>query len=246
MVRIKDNRDFYDADASTYDERWMTPGGAYNDQVQQGLISELCVDWAGKEVLEIGCGTGRFSATLARLGAQLSLVDLSSRMLECTSAHLRSLGLFSRVRCLMVGSIYDLPFIGSSFDCILTINVFNHLEKTQLAFAQCARVIRPNGHFAFNYPSLCSYYLPVAYRINHMRRAVGQDVFSRWMRPTEVARMVQGAGFEVLRWYGQVHVPRSLQSRSVNRLLCVLDRVSRSKPLSHLAPIRFCLCRKVR
>jgi 2-polyprenyl-3-methyl-5-hydroxy-6-metoxy-1,4-benzoquinol methylase len=43
---------------------------------------DLLGDVSGKQVLDLGCGEGRFCRLLAQRGASLTGVDLSSRMIE--------------------------------------------------------------------------------------------------------------------------------------------------------------------
>jgi ubiquinone/menaquinone biosynthesis C-methylase UbiE len=82
---------FYNKDASHYDQRWKTPGGRYTVEIQADIVKEVCCRWEGKSVLEVGCGTGRFSALLSSLGVRLTLVDISPTMLHIAKDKLSKL-----------------------------------------------------------------------------------------------------------------------------------------------------------
>lgn len=244
-MTILDNRTFYDQDATSYDARWGTKGGSRTDKTQRQIVADLCSGWSGKNVLEIGCGTGRFSVVLAQIGARLTLADLSSKMLEVTREKLSQNGLAQAVVKDANVSIYDLGFDPGTFDSVVSLNVFNHLEKIDLALAECVRVLKKDGAFLFNYPNLYSYYWPVAEKINKSSKAVGQEVYSNWMKPLEMKKKLKNAGFEIEQMVGHVHVPRALERFGINSLFYGLDRISRHKPLLYLAPVHYCLCKKV-
>jgi 2-polyprenyl-3-methyl-5-hydroxy-6-metoxy-1,4-benzoquinol methylase len=193
----------------------------------------------------VGCGTGRFSEVLARIGADLTIADLAPAMLSVTVERLKREGLESRLRAAECASIYQLPFDDDSFDCAFMLNVVGHLRDTQLALNEISRVLRPNGTLLVNFPNLYSIYFPAGARVNRQAKAVGQDVYSRWFRPCDMTSALAAAGLSIVDWYGHVHVPRSLHTnRWVAAMIGSLDCASRHTWLRHLAPVRFCLCRK--
>src|SRR5918996_5671341 len=53
--------------------------------------------WAGKRVLEIGCGLGTDTMNFARAGAQVTAVDLSSKSLELARQRAELFGLQDRI-----------------------------------------------------------------------------------------------------------------------------------------------------
>lgn len=244
---IKDtsNQSFYDVDSRTYDEdRWRSKGGAFTDRAQQSILHELCADWNGKRVLEVGPGTARFSIPLLQKNNRMTLVDISSGMLATARGNIEAAGLGERVEAYIEQSVYQLPFDDASFDHAISLNVFNHLERPGEALKQLARVIRPGSTLLVNYANLQSYYWPAARRINQNNRAIGQDVYSTWERPTAVRTFIREAGLELVKQLGQVHVPRAAEKYPVHSILHLLDFVSRRGPLKRLAPFHFCLCRK--
>jgi 2-polyprenyl-3-methyl-5-hydroxy-6-metoxy-1,4-benzoquinol methylase len=166
-------------------------------------------------------------------------------MLQRTIEKLRAIHLEQKVNQSVNSSIYDLPFESNSFDCVVSLNVFNHLENIDLALRQCARLLKPGGEFLFNYPNLYSYFWPVAVRINQTSKAVGQNVYSKWLKPVEVEDKLQSVGFEIKKRVGHLHVPRSLENLRVYPILYRLDRISRHQPFQRFAPVHFCLCRKI-
>jgi ubiquinone/menaquinone biosynthesis C-methylase UbiE len=245
MTGQASNTSFYDADSATYDQqRWTSVSGSWTNQVQQGIVADLCGDWRGQRVLEVGPGTARFTIPLARAGNRMTLLDIAAKMLDQARANLEAAGAAGQVDAYCQGSIYELPFDDGSFDHALTLNVLNHLERTGDAIGELARVVKPGATILFNYANLHSYYWPAARRINARRTAVGQDVLSRWERPGDMRRAIERAGLVLVRRAGHVHVPRGMERLGLRRLVAMMDRLSRRGPLAGLAPVHFCLCRK--
>jgi SAM-dependent methyltransferase len=96
-------------------------------------------DLAGRRVLDIGCGTGRFLAQLSEK-AKAWGVDASPEMLEVARTRAGSAGL-------KLGRAEELPFKDGWFERA-TMWLVAHLVDRPRAFAEAARVLEPCGHFA--------------------------------------------------------------------------------------------------
>jgi ubiquinone/menaquinone biosynthesis C-methylase UbiE len=94
-----------------------------------------------RAVLDLGCGTGRFSQALAsRFAADVVGVDPSAKMLEQARAKPHS----SRVRYAM-GRGEEIPLPGRSVDLIFMSMVFHHFRSPALVARECGRVLRDGG-----------------------------------------------------------------------------------------------------
>ena len=103
------------------------------------------VDWPeGAEALECGCGTGRFweTADLPR-STRLTLTDLSTGMVAEAEARARSHG-FTAVEA-RACDVQQLPFDDASFDVVVANHMLYHVPDPDLAVAELARVVRPDG-----------------------------------------------------------------------------------------------------
>ncbi|HSC50025.1 MAG TPA: methyltransferase domain-containing protein [Gaiellaceae bacterium] len=112
-----------------YDDNWR--------EVAETLIREA--DLAGRRVLDVGCGTGRFLAQLAPL-AKAWGVDSSPEMLEVARARVGVAGL-------KLGSAEQLPFKDGWFERA-TMWLVAHLVDRPTAFAEARRVLVRDGRFA--------------------------------------------------------------------------------------------------
>lgn len=92
-------------------------------------------------VLDLGCGTGRFSQALAtRFNAMVVGVDPSGRMLRQAINSLISDRVFY-----VAGAAEALPLQANSIDLIFISMVFHHFKDSHLVAQECRRVLRENG-----------------------------------------------------------------------------------------------------
>jgi len=95
----------------------------------------------GKDVLEVGCGTGLVLQRIAAFARSARGIDLSPGMLER-----------ARARGLTVdqGSATDLPYEDASFDVACSFKVLAHVPDLDRALREMIRVVRPGGHVVFD------------------------------------------------------------------------------------------------
>jgi ubiquinone/menaquinone biosynthesis C-methylase UbiE len=131
------NRAYYDAFSAGYEaERGPNDPGGYHD-----LLDELEAEYvrrygSGRDVLEVGCGTGLVLSRIAKFARSARGVDLSPGMLEKAQAR----GLEA-----VLGSATALPFEDNRFDVTCSFKVLAHVPQIELALAEMARVTRPGG-----------------------------------------------------------------------------------------------------
>lgn len=96
----------------------------------------------GKICLDAGCGGGRNSIAMARLGAaRVTGVDIGEKGLEDAR---RRAGDLANIE-FKHGSLLDLPFADSSFDMVWCAGVVMHTADPERALDQLARVVKPGG-----------------------------------------------------------------------------------------------------
>ena len=98
--------------------------------------------WAGREVLEIGCGVGIDTARFARAGAAITAVDLTEAAAELANGLLRLEGLPGQA---IVANAEELPFAEETFDLVYSWGVLHHTPDIARAVSEIRRVLRPGG-----------------------------------------------------------------------------------------------------
>jgi SAM-dependent methyltransferase len=98
-------------------------------------------DWRGKNVLDIGCGTGRNSFWPLNYGAGSAVaIDVDVQSLDVAR---RNLAPFPNASVLQ-RSAYDIGF-ENHFDVAFSIGVIHHLEHPEIALAQMVRAVKDQG-----------------------------------------------------------------------------------------------------
>lgn len=101
---------------------------------------------AGRDVLEVGCGAGRFTQVLLDAGARLYSLDYSSAVDACLANN----GPHPRLT-LAQGDIYRLPFAPRSFDKVFCYGVLQHTPDVRRAFLSLAPFLKPGGELAVDF-----------------------------------------------------------------------------------------------
>ncbi len=97
-------------------------------------------DVAGRLVLDVGCGMGRFADVVSRWGGQVVGVDLG---LAIEAAHANLEGR-ANVR-LLQADLFQFPFRRGAFDIVYSIGVLHHTPDCEKAFRQLVPFVRPGG-----------------------------------------------------------------------------------------------------
>lgn len=85
--------------------------------------------WAGRTALDVGCGTGLFSLTLARRGLQVMAIDIAPQMVEATRAAATAAGLADRLTC----TLADLEDLQGRYDLVVCFDVLIHYPEAAFA-----------------------------------------------------------------------------------------------------------------
>ena len=107
---------------------------------------------AGKRILEVGAGSGMLAVWLALQGADVTGIDVSGGILEVAAKRASLSDVAHRTRFVHT-PIEDFDDPEESFDAVIGNNVVHHFER-DLAMANLARLLRPEGRATFCEPVL--------------------------------------------------------------------------------------------
>ncbi|WP_423999984.1 class I SAM-dependent methyltransferase [Haloarcula salina] len=180
-------QEWYQADtvAEEYEAKRFSRGGRLIDRREKQAVLDAIGPVADKNVLEVACGTGRFTVMLAERGANITGLDISGPMLQQGREKAQATGVDDHVE-FMRGDAARLPFPDDHFDTVFAMRFF-HLADTPAAFlAEMRRVSKEQVFFdtfnRFSTRSIYNWALPM-----------GSRLYSRW----EIDRLLDGAGLEL-------------------------------------------------
>ena len=116
-----------------------------------GSVAPRLVKYAGvergREVLDVGCGTGVVALTAARFGAKVTGVDLTPELLVRARENGAIMGLDIAWQ---EGDAEALPFADAKFDIV--VSQFGHMfaPRPEIAVKEMLRVLKPGGTIAFS------------------------------------------------------------------------------------------------
>ena len=140
-------RKFYDAYGShEWDRLDVTAYGILQAIIHADFIGRYIRQ--GERVLDAGCGPGRFTTTVAKLGAAVTALDLSERQLELAEEKIGEAGLAEAVDAFVPGDITDLSsFPDGQFDAVVCYGgALSYVcGQRHRAASELVRVVRPGG-----------------------------------------------------------------------------------------------------
>jgi len=97
----------------------------------------------GKKILDLGCGEGSYARALTSLGAFVTAVDSSQRLVEITKERAQKDKL--AMRCLRRNANSLNGLSGDTFDYVLAAMTLMDIEDYEGAVSEIVRVLRPSG-----------------------------------------------------------------------------------------------------
>jgi 2-polyprenyl-6-hydroxyphenyl methylase/3-demethylubiquinone-9 3-methyltransferase len=180
--------------------RWWDPESEFRPLHE---INPLRLDWIdslaglrGKTVLDVGCGGGVLSESMARRAAHVTGIDLSTKALGVARLH----ALESEVVNLEYREIATEALAAerpASFDVVTCMEMLEHVPDPASVIEACARLAKPGGWVFFstlnrNPKAFLFAIVGAEYVLKMLPR--GTHEYERFIRPSELARWCRDAG----------------------------------------------------
>ncbi len=153
MKKTNDNID--NAEIAKFDElasRWWDPNSEFKplhdiNPLRVEFIRQR-VDIPGKAVLDVGCGGGLLTESMAHFGAQVTGIDMGEAPLSVANLHLKESGLqvdYQRATAEDFASRY-----GNHYDVVTCLEMLEHVPDPASTVNACAKLVKPGGTVFFS------------------------------------------------------------------------------------------------
>ena len=182
--------------------RWWDPDGEFRPLHQLNPVRTEYVagrvDLPGARVVDVGCGGGLLSESLAARGAAVLGIDASDDAVAAARAHLRGSELDVEYRVTTAEALADsLP---KRFDLVTCMELIEHVPDGEALVAACARLTRPGGTVVFSTINRTTraYALAIVaaeYVLGMLPK--GTHDYARFVRPSELAQWGRAANLRL-------------------------------------------------
>jgi len=173
-------------------------------------ISDLAGGLQGKRVVDVGCGGGILSESMARAGAQVTGIDLAEKPLKVAKLHKLESGVDVDYRLIAAEELAAAE--PESFDVVTCMEMLEHVPDPVSVMTACARMVKPGGWVFFstlnrNPKSYLFAIVGAEYVLNMLPK--GTHDWARFIKPHELAAYARQAGLDSVELMGMTYNPIS-------------------------------------
>ncbi len=192
--------------------RWWDPTSEFKPL---HAINPLRLDWiqkhtelAGKRVLDVGCGGGILTESMATVGAQAKGIDLSEKALKVADLHSLETGIAVNYEYI---SAEDLAAKDAGqYDVVTCMEMLEHVPEPLSIIQACSRLVKPGGKVFFstlnrNPKSYLLAIIGAEYILQMLPK--GTHDYKKFIKPSELNQYLREAGLEMNEMIGLSYNP---------------------------------------
>ena len=183
-------------------DSWWDPSGNFRplhdmNPVRLGWIKTYA-HLENRNVLDIGCGGGILSESLAKEKAVVTGIDLAANAIETARSHCIESGLSIRY---LISSAEELAGKEpEKYDVVTCMELLEHVPDPASIVNACSRLVKPGGMVFFstlnrNIKSYCHAIIGAEYILRLLPK--GTHDFQRFLTPAELFRFIRSANMTV-------------------------------------------------
>ena len=133
--------------------RWWDKNGEFNplhdlNPVRLAYIRQRANGLAGKQVLDVGCGGGILSESMAHEGADVTGIDMGDANLTIAKMHLYESGEKVNYQKMMVEELAEQK--PGHYDIVTCLELLEHVPDPGSIIRACKKLVKPDGHVFFS------------------------------------------------------------------------------------------------
>lgn len=186
----------------------------------------------GKKVIDVGCGGGILSESLAAAGADVTAIDMGEAPLAVAQLHQLESGLsINYQRSTAEEMANDNP---ETFDIVCCLEMLEHVPDPYSVIQACATMLKPGGHAYFstinrNPKAYLFAIIGAEYVLQLLPK--GTHEFEKFIKPSELSNFTRKAGLQLEHMTGMTYNPLTKVYRLDERDVSVNYMIHVHKPL---------------
>lgn len=213
--------------------QWWDPEGDLKtlhqvNPLRLELVNKTC-SLSNKKVLDVGCGGGIFSESMAAIGADVTAIDLGKELIDIADLHSLDSGVNVNYQCISVEGLAEQQ--NSTFDVVTCMEMLEHVPDPSSIIQACSKLVKPGGYVFFSTLNRNpkSYLLSIVvaeYMLGMLPK--GTHNYSSFIKPSELAAWSRQAGLELIDSRGVEYRPLSQSFTMTNDIsmnyICVFKK----------------------
>ena len=192
--------------------RWWDPNSEFKPLHD---INPLRLNWidqaialSGKQIIDIGCGGGILSESMAAKGAHVTGIDLSDKALSVAKLHL--LESDQKVDYRHIAAETMAAEHPAKFDAVTCLEMLEHVPDPAQTIRACATLVKPGGDVFLstlnrNPKAYLLAVIGAEYILNMLPK--GTHDYAKFIKPAELIRMAREAGLDLISMTGMSYNP---------------------------------------
>ena len=169
---------------------------------------DKAVTLKGKTVLDVGCGGGILSESMAVRGAKVTGIDLGEKTLKVAQLHSLESGVAVDYQLISVEKLAEQQ--PASFDVVTCLEMLEHVPDPASVVAACAKLVKPGGKVFFstinrNPKAYLFAVIGAEYVLNMLPR--GTHDYAKFIKPSELASWMRLADLSLNHQIGMSYNP---------------------------------------
>ena len=194
--------------------RWWDPQSEFKplhdiNPLRLDYIDEIA-GLKGKRIIDVGCGGGILSESMAKRGADVTGIDMGKAPLSVARLHLLETG--QHVNYQQITAEQFAESASESFDIVTCMEMLEHVPDPSSTIAACAKLCKPNGHVFFstinrNLKAFVFAIVGAEYVLQLLPKGTHQ--YKAFIKPSEMCRWARQAGLTLGQLIGMSYHPIS-------------------------------------
>lgn len=192
--------------------RWWDPTSEFRPLHE---INPLRLEWinaraplAGKNVIDVGCGGGILTESMARKGATVTGIDLGEKALKVADLHSLESGVAVRYKLIAAEDMAEQE--AGQYDVVTCMEMLEHVPDPGAIVRAVAKMVKPGGHVFFSTLNRNpKAYLFAVIGAEYILRMLpkGTHDYEKFITPSELSQYIRSAGLEVAGFKGMGYNP---------------------------------------